>query len=152
MNVYLDVLMVVGLIGFSVSISRGDVMERFARWTQGFEHPLNPLPLLGWMLHCPVTVGAIIGAGWMLVTGHRVELGGVVAIGTMFVAMLIDKRQASDDRKMESLVAFLQAKKRARREKDRGLVPSLPSDPTRDDVDKYMDDMDRVEDEQRPAP
>jgi len=74
---------IIGLVGLTLVITVGGVIDDLREWLVGFAVPYNPLKVLGSMLSSTMTVGFFCGFAWALFAKHDPLLsGGVVAMSS----------------------------------------------------------------------
>jgi len=79
-------LEVLGLIGVTLVLSTGKVFNGLREYLGDFEHPWNPLHLVGDIISCSMCSGVWVGFGWGLLTGETfwtsVIIGGFVSLAS----------------------------------------------------------------------
>jgi hypothetical protein len=74
---------IIGLVGVTLAITVGGVIDELRGWLVGFAVPYNPLRVLGNMLSSTMIVGFFCGALWAAFARHDPALsGGVVAMAS----------------------------------------------------------------------
>lgn len=150
---------VLGLIGVTIAISRGKILDGLRKWLLAFEHPFNPFRILGKLLSCSMCSGFWVGIAWGDVRGFDfwtcVISGGFVSL-VSFVADNVtgileyacEKAENTEPYKM-TLAELAKVRQQLREQRQIVLGAPRPTSQeiSEEEADAIADEADRIADE-----
>lgn len=154
---------VVGLIGVTLVLSAGRILEPLREWLLAFEKPYNPFRLVGELLRCSMCCGAWVGILWGILVKQwpwhvALIFGGCISIASLVVDELVGilslyrmmrKKREKGALTMDELLAARQRSRVMQKERQsdkmaqaRARRRGTPKDLTEEEADAYADAQD----------
>jgi hypothetical protein len=157
----INVLDLVGLIGLTIVVSVGKVLDPLREFLASFEHPWNPGRWLSALLSCSMCSGVWIGLIWALVVyrwavADSILFAGIVSIVAFAVnealglfgilTLRVSRGMRMGEAGQPNVVALAEARSRAKAErKPKQIFPG--QDITEEEAEALLDDETRRADE-----